>query len=44
MNYGVEMASSGMMYIQIFIWIGSHLQTFLAGIHTHRHIENKVIS
>jgi hypothetical protein len=35
MKYGVEMTSSGMMYVPIFIWIGSDFQKFLGRVHTN---------
>jgi hypothetical protein len=46
MKYAVRMTSGGMIYIPVFIKIGSGVQKLLGGINiqTHIHTDSKVIS
>jgi hypothetical protein len=44
MKYAVEIVSSDMIYIPIFMKIGKGIQTFLVGTYIHRHTQNKIIS
>jgi hypothetical protein len=44
MNYAVEMTLGTMIYIPSFIKTGSGYQKLMGGIHTHTHMDRKVIS
>jgi hypothetical protein len=44
MNNAVEMTPGNMIYIPLFIKIGSGVLKFLGGINTQTHTENEVIS